>query len=69
MLRLAGEQIESLFDELLPMEVRELPADLPCWTGCWPTHGCLHQSSKPGSTPRVGMVDGRSDGRLRAGTG
>jgi IS5 family transposase len=28
MLRLAGGQVESLFDELLPMEVRELPADL-----------------------------------------
>ena len=28
MLRLAGEQVESLFDELLPVEVRELPADL-----------------------------------------
>jgi hypothetical protein len=27
-LRLAGEQVESLFDELLPVEVRELPADL-----------------------------------------
>jgi IS5 family transposase len=28
MLRLAGEQVESLLDELLPVEVRELPADL-----------------------------------------
>jgi hypothetical protein len=28
MLRLAGEQVESLFDELLPVEVRELPQDL-----------------------------------------
>jgi IS5 family transposase len=28
MLRLTGEQVESLFDELLPVEVRELPADL-----------------------------------------
>ena len=28
MLRLAGGQVESLFDELLPMEVRELPPDL-----------------------------------------
>jgi transposase, IS5 family len=28
MLRLAGGQVESLFDELLPVEVRELPADL-----------------------------------------
>ena len=28
MLRLAGDQVESLFDELLPAEVRELPAEL-----------------------------------------
>jgi IS5 family transposase len=28
MLRLAGGQVESLFDELLPVEVRQLPADL-----------------------------------------
>jgi IS5 family transposase len=27
-LRLAGEQVESLFDEALPIEVRQLPADL-----------------------------------------
>src|SRR3954471_11894070 len=28
MLRLSGGQVESLFDEALPIEVRELPADL-----------------------------------------
>jgi transposase, IS5 family len=28
MLQLMGGQVESLFDELLPVEVRELPADL-----------------------------------------
>jgi hypothetical protein len=28
MLRLVGGQVESLFDELLPVEVRELPAEL-----------------------------------------
>jgi transposase, IS5 family len=28
MLRLAGGQVESLLDELLPVEVRELPEDL-----------------------------------------
>ena len=26
MLRMAGDQVESLFDELLPVEVRKLPA-------------------------------------------
>jgi hypothetical protein len=28
MLRLAGDQVESLLDELLAVEVRELPAEL-----------------------------------------
>ena len=28
MLRLSGGQVESLFDEVLPLEVRELPAAL-----------------------------------------
>jgi hypothetical protein len=28
MLRLSGGQVESLFDEALPVEVRELPEDL-----------------------------------------
>jgi hypothetical protein len=28
MLRLVGDQVESLFDEALPFEVRELPEDL-----------------------------------------
>jgi hypothetical protein len=28
MLRLAGGQVEALFDELLPVEVRQLPEDL-----------------------------------------
>src|SRR4051812_12904527 len=28
MLRLSGGQVESLFDEVLPVEVRQLPADL-----------------------------------------
>lgn len=27
-MRLVGEQVESLFDEALPVEVRELPEDL-----------------------------------------
>jgi transposase, IS5 family len=33
MLRLVGEQVESLFDELLPVEVRELPVDLAVLDG------------------------------------
>ena len=34
MLRLLGEQVESLFDEALPIEVRELPEDLGGSTRC-----------------------------------
>ena len=33
MLRLSGGQVESLFDELLPLEVRELPEDLAALDG------------------------------------
>jgi transposase, IS5 family len=33
MLRLAGVQVESLFDDVLPVEVRELPADLAALDG------------------------------------
>ena len=33
MLRLSGGQVESLFDEVLPVEVRELPADLAYLAG------------------------------------
>jgi Transposase domain (DUF772) len=40
MLRFAGGRVESLLDELLPVEVRELPATWPCWIGCWLTGGC-----------------------------
>ena len=41
MLRLAGGQVESLWDEVLPVEVRELPEDLAALDvllsdpGCW----------------------------------
>ena len=30
----SGEQVESLFDEALPIEVRELPEDLARLDGC-----------------------------------
>src|SRR3954452_11876579 len=33
MLRLSGGQVESLFDEALPIEVRELPVDLAALDG------------------------------------
>jgi hypothetical protein len=51
MLRLTGGQVESLFDGLLPVEVRELPADLAVLDGCWPIRGCWHRSSRPGNAP------------------
>ena len=46
MLRLAGEQVESLWDEVLPVEVRELPADLAVLDGCWAIRGCWRRSRR-----------------------
>jgi IS5 family transposase len=40
-LRLAGDQVESLFDEALPIEVRELPADLARLDGLLSDPGLL----------------------------
>jgi len=41
MLRLSGGQVESLFDEVLPIEVRELPADLAVLDGLLADPGLL----------------------------
>ena len=56
MLRLAGGQVEALFNELLPVEVRELPEDLAVLTGCWQTRSCRHQSSRPGRSAADGTA-------------
>jgi hypothetical protein len=56
MLRLAGGQVESLFDGLLPVEVRELPADLAALDRLLATRGCWHRSSRPGSASPVAMA-------------
>jgi hypothetical protein len=60
MLRLTGGPVESLFDELLPVEVRELPADLAALDRLpfdrlllAPIEGC-------GSSRRAGTVGRRS---------
>jgi hypothetical protein len=60
MLRLAGDQMESLFDGLLPVEVRELPADLAVLDRLLATRGCWHRSSGSGSASPVGMAGRRS---------
>jgi IS5 family transposase len=41
MLRLSGGQVESLFDEVLPVEVRQLPADLAALDGLLGDPGLL----------------------------
>jgi hypothetical protein len=56
MLRLAGGQVESLFDGLLPVEVRELPADLAALDRLLATRGCWHRSSGSGSARPVAMA-------------
>jgi hypothetical protein len=61
MLQLVGGQVESLFDELLPVEVRELPADLARrQPGNWrPAGGCGGSSLTPG---RAGWSRGHGSG-------
>jgi hypothetical protein len=60
MLRLAGEQVESLFDELLPVEVRELPAELAVLDRLLADPRLLRRSSGLGSAAPVGTVGRRS---------
>jgi hypothetical protein len=60
MLRLAGGQVESLFDELLPVEVRELPADLAALDRLLADPRLLAPSSKRGSRPPAITADRRS---------
>jgi hypothetical protein len=49
MLRLVGGQVESLFDELLPVEVRELPTELAALDRLLADRGCWPPSPRPGS--------------------
>ena len=60
MLRLAGDQVESLLDELLPVEVRELPAELAVLDRLLADPRLLAPISRPGSRPPVGMAGRRS---------
>jgi len=60
MLRLVGGQVESLFDELLPAEVRELPAELAVLDRLLADPRLLAPIEQPGSAPPVGMADRRS---------
>ena len=60
MLRLVAAQAETLWDEALPIEVRELPADLAAldgllcdpallapFTACWQREACCRGSRRP----------------------
>ena len=60
MLRLAGDQVESLLDELLPVEVRELPAELAALDRLLADPRLLARSSRPGRRPPAIMADRRS---------
>jgi IS5 family transposase len=62
-LRVAGEQVESLFDEALPIEVRELPADLARLDGLLGDHTLLApiaaqwaQASRDRGRPTIAMT-------------
>jgi transposase, IS5 family len=62
MLRLAGGQVESLFDELLPVEVRELPRDLAAldrllgdWRLLVPIEQAWEQSARDQGRPTIPM--------------
>jgi hypothetical protein len=60
MLRLAGDQVESLFDALLPVEIREPPAELAALDRLLAVRGCWHRSSGRGNRLPAIMVDRRS---------
>ena len=60
MLRLVGEQVESLFDELLPIGVRELPEDLARLDLLLSDSGLLSRSLGGGRRRRVVGVVRRS---------
>ena len=70
MLRLTGGPVESLFDELLPVEVRELPADLAALDRLpfdrlllAPIEGVWEQSARRHGRPTI------PDGQLRTADG
>ena len=63
MLGLAGDQVESLFDELLAVEVRELPAELAVLDGLladpWllaPVEQAWEQTARGHGRPTIPMV-------------
>ena len=60
MLRLAGDQVESLLDELLPVEVRELPAELAVLDRLLADPRLLAPITQAWERPPVGMAGRRS---------
>ena len=60
MLRLSGGQVESLFDLGLPVEVRELPADLAALDGLLADPALLAPVERAWEQARVAMAARRS---------
>jgi hypothetical protein len=69
MLQLAGEQVESLLDELLlPLEVRQLPAVLGrCWDRLLADPRLLAPIEQAWSAPPAGMAGRRSRWQVSCG--
>jgi hypothetical protein len=72
-LRLAGEQVESLFDGALPIEVRELPADLARLDGLLSDPGLLEPicrrweaAARERGRPTIAMSQAGFDGDLES---
>jgi len=61
--------VESLFDGLLAVEVRELPADLAALDRLLADRRLLDRSPRPGSAPPVAMAADDPDDQLRAADG
>jgi hypothetical protein len=66
MLRLAGGQVEVLFDELLPVEVRELPEDLAVLDRLLVDPRLLAPIEPPGRSAADGTAGRRAASTVRA---
>jgi hypothetical protein len=69
MLRLAGGQPETLFDEALPTEARELPRDLARLDGLLSDSALLEPIERGGSDGTRARPPNDRDGEVRAPDG
>jgi hypothetical protein len=60
MLTLRGGQVEVLWDEVLPIEARELPEDLAGWIACCVIRRCWGPCARRGQVRRVIVAARRS---------